>query len=197
MSARGRPRTFDRDRALHAAMLLFWEKGYSATSISELCTAMEIGSPSLYAAFRSKESLFAEAIDRFGQTVSPAIWHTLSEDVPVREAVEQFLLNSAEVLTAAHQPRGCMVSLSAVGNEGCESLGRLVRDIRQSALAVIERRLCRAVAEGELAQDTDVNALAMFICGVQQGMSIQARDGASKQSLQSMAKAAMIGWPTN
>ena len=69
MAARGRPRGFDRDSALRCAMLLFWERGYEATSISDLTAAMGINSPSLYAAFGSKEALFRESIELYGRTI--------------------------------------------------------------------------------------------------------------------------------
>ena len=66
MAVIGRPREFDRDAALEAAMLLFWRKGFAMTSMNDLCAAMGIRSPSLYAAFGSKEDLYLEAFDRYG-----------------------------------------------------------------------------------------------------------------------------------
>lgn len=195
MSVRGRPRNFDREQALDAAMLLFWEKGYSATSISELCSVMDIGSPSLYAAFTSKESLYVEAMKRYREVVSPAIWDTLNQVSSAREAVERFLLQSAEVLTADHRPRGCMVTLSTVGSEGVQSLGDWVRDLRDKGLIRMQARIGQAVAQGELPETVDVATLAQFIVGVQQGMSVQARDGASCESLQQVARMAMAIWP--
>src|SRR5438034_418152 len=65
---RGRPRAFDREAALAQATRLFWCKGYEATSIADLTEAMGIGSPSLYAAFGSKEALYAEALRHYVQT---------------------------------------------------------------------------------------------------------------------------------
>src|ERR1022692_1795595 len=63
--ARGRPRAFDRDAALHRAMELFWRQGYESTSISDLTSAMGITAPSLYAAFGAKERLYLEAVERY------------------------------------------------------------------------------------------------------------------------------------
>ena len=71
---RGRPRAFDRKAALDAAMRLFWRKGYSATSIADLTAAMGIGSPSLYAAFGSKEQLYAEALDHYRSENEATAW---------------------------------------------------------------------------------------------------------------------------
>ena len=62
---RGRPRAFDMDKALDAALDLFWRKGYEGTSIADLTKAMGINPPSLYAAFGGKETLFHQALDRY------------------------------------------------------------------------------------------------------------------------------------
>ena len=72
--ARGRPRSFDREAALTEATRLFWRKGYAATSVSDLTDAMGIGSPSLYAAFGSKEELYAEALHHFGERFEARTW---------------------------------------------------------------------------------------------------------------------------
>ena len=64
MATIGRPREFDRGAALEAAMLAFWRKGFAATSMNDLCDAMGVRSPSLYAAFGSKEALYLEEIGR-------------------------------------------------------------------------------------------------------------------------------------
>ena len=46
-------------------MVLFWRKGFAATSMNDLCDAMNVRSPSLYAAFGSKEALYLEAIEHY------------------------------------------------------------------------------------------------------------------------------------
>ena len=65
---RGRPRSFDRDESLDAAVLVFWKKGYDGSSIQDLTQAMGINRPSLYATFGNKRDLFMQAIDRYAAT---------------------------------------------------------------------------------------------------------------------------------
>ena len=193
---RGRPRAFDRDAALAKATRLFWEKGYEATSIADLTDAMGIGAPSLYAAFGSKDALFTEALDHYCSSTAALVWERFSSAETAREAALSFLLDSAAALTGAVAdiPRGCMVTLSAVGSEGHAELGTLVRDARASTLARLTERFERAVREGELPPSTDLHALARFVQTVQSGMSILARDGASAAELTEVAQIAMLGW---
>ena len=58
-----RPREFDRTKALHQAVEAFWEMGYEGTSTATLVERLGIGRSSLYAAFGSKDELYAEAMD--------------------------------------------------------------------------------------------------------------------------------------
>lgn len=194
---RGRPRAFDRDGALLAATRLFWRKGYAATSIADLTEAMGIGSPSLYAAFGSKEALYAEAVRHYGALRGPRVWDRFERAPTARQAVEALLMDSAAALTSPSEygdPPGCMVTLSAVGSEGCSELGTLVRGLRAEALAAIEARVARAVTKGELPGSVDLSGVARFVLAIQAGMSIQARDGATRSELEAAARVAMAGW---
>jgi AcrR family transcriptional regulator len=194
--SRGRPREFDRETALGQAMRLFWFKGFEATSISDLTKAMGIGSPSLYAAFGSKEALYAEAIRHYGETYEPLFWRNFHSATTAREAVRSLLLDSAATL-AGHRgkaPNGCMVALASVGSQGYEQLGELVKSARDNGLARLKTRLERAVADGEIPRTVDCHALARFVQTVQVGMSILARDGASGTELEDVAHVAMDSW---
>src|ERR1700722_17890271 len=114
----GRPRTFDRDEALEAAMVLFWRKGFAAASMNDLCDAMGVRSPSLYAAFGSKEALYLEAVDRYVETIGPPIWGKLAEGNTARASVENLLLAATESLPKSQEtPAGCMAALGAVCDE--------------------------------------------------------------------------------
>lgn len=195
MPPRGRPRAFDRDAALEAAMTLFWQRGFSATSMADLCAAMGISAPSLYAAFGSKEDLYEAALLHYTKTGSPLIWGRLEAIPSARAAIADMLMASARSLPGTDRPAGCMVTLSSVGQE-CESrLGPLVAAARAEGVQRIAARLERAVAEGELPDGVDISRLARFFVCVQQGMSLQARDGAGQAELSGIAEAAMAAWP--
>ena len=196
MAITGRPRGFDRDAALEAAMLLFWRKGFAAASMNDLCDTMGIRSPSLYAAFGSKEALYLEAIERYVQTIGPPVWDNL-DGVNGRASVENLLLTATETLPESRTaPAGCMAMLSAVGDEWPATIVDVVRKVRLELLERLRSRLQTAVAEGELPASTDIDGLARFYLGVFQGMAVQAQDGATQAELRGMAAAAMAAWPS-
>ncbi|MBY3070129.1 TetR/AcrR family transcriptional regulator [Rhizobium laguerreae] len=196
--SRGRPRAFDREAALAQATRLFWIKGFEATSIADLTEAMGIGSPSLYAAFGSKEALYAEALRHYRDNNEALVWAGFFSAGAAREAVMSLLMDSAAALTGcvADIPRGCMVTLSSVGSEGHADLGELVRTARAITLDRLKARLNQAISAGEIPASTDVHALARFVQTVQNGMSILARDGATRGELEEVAELAMLGWDT-
>ncbi len=195
MAVRGRPRSFDRQDALRRAMDVFWMKGFENASMAELTEAMGLKPPSLYAAFGSKEQLFREAVDYYAQTQGGGIWDKVPTAPTAREAIAGMLRASAEAYTRGPKPRGCMIVLAAPQMEGanpavCDEL----KARRMENVAILERRLERAVAEGELPQGTDCHAVAAYFATVQHGMSIEARDGASRKTLLAVVDCAMAAW---
>jgi AcrR family transcriptional regulator len=195
MAERGRPRSFERAAALRRAMEVFWAKGYDGASLADLTAAMGIAAPSLYAAFGSKEALFREAVALYGETEGTEIWTALPEAPGAREAIERFLRASALSFTRPDRPAGCLVVLGALlANDGNARVCQQLRTSRAGNVAALRSRLERAVAEGELSASLDCEALATFYATVQQGMSIQARDGASRATLLAVADCAMAAW---
>jgi AcrR family transcriptional regulator len=196
MAVTGRPREFDRDAALQAAMLLFWRKGFAAASMNDLCAAMSIRSPSLYAAFGSKEALYLEAVGHYVQTIGPSVWDKLAEGTTARAGVENLLLAGTETLPESGAvPAGCMAMLAAVSDEWPATITDVVSKVRLEVLGELRSRLKTAVAEGELPASTDIDGLSRFYLCVFQGMAIQARDGATQAQLRAVAAAAMAAWP--
>ncbi len=158
---------------------------------------MGIGAPSLYAAFGSKEALYGAALEYYRDTYDEMGWGGFKAAVTAREAVAKLLQDSAASLTGSlcDMPRGCMVTLSMVGDEDHAELGEVVRAARQAGLERLKARLDQGVADGELSPGTNVHALARFVQTVQSGMSILARDGATRAELEAVAQLAMQRFP--
>lgn len=195
MAERGRPRAFDRDLALRRAMRVFWEKGYAGASLADLKEAMGINGPSLYAAFGCKEALFEEAVDLYADLEGTQLWAHFGEAPTAREGMAALLRASAETYTDPARPHGCMVVLGAlVGGEAEAKVAAGLARRRQDGIAQMTARLAADVAAGRLSAGIDCRAIATFYTTVQMGMSLQARDGASRETLLAVADAAMRAW---
>ena len=191
---RGRPRSFDRDRALERAMLLFWRQGFEATSVRDLTRALRINPPSLYAAFGDKERLYLEALELYRRRRLEAMSGWFEQERTAKAAVGRLLTEAARELARAGAPRGSMLVLSATQCVA-ESLQPQIAEQRASVRALLKARIDRGAREGELPRGTDTRALADFYGAVFQGMSLQARAGAGRRRLLATAGIAMRAWP--
>lgn len=193
---RGRPLSFDRDVALENAMHVFWEHGYEAASIADLTAAMGITPPSLYTAFGDKERLFLAAIERYGNGPGGFGARALAEEPTAYQAIDRLLNEAAAELTRPCHPLGCMMVMATTN---CSVAAEHVKNalVKRRALGVagMQQRLQRGIDEGELPADTDAGALANFYATIYQGMSMQAKDGASEDSLLATVTTAMRAWP--
>ncbi len=192
----GRPRSFDRDEALERAIAVFWEHGYDATSIALLTKALGIGAPSLYAAFGDKETLFREALHRYLRTYGAFTERAVLEESLASKAVARLLREAASAYTRPGRPRGCLL-ITATTNCSPQSadIARYVRKLRAEGSRALEDKFATAVRTGELPKRTDTHALAGFYSAVLQGMSAQARDGATRTELEQIAEVALRAWP--
>ena len=191
----GRPRTFDADKALDHALKVFWRKGYEGASLDDLTAAMRINRPSLYAAFGNKESLFRKALDRYQDRASAYMRSALGQPT-ARKFVEHLLRGSADALSSAGQPRGCLIVQGALTcGDDADCVRRELIARRLSSEAAIRKRLKRAAAEGDLPRGTNPAELAGFIATVIHGMSVQAASGATRAQLRKIAATALRAWP--
>jgi AcrR family transcriptional regulator len=195
MAERGRPRAFDRAQALRRAMTVFWSRGYEGTSIGDLTEVMGINKPSLYAAFGCKEELFLEAIALYDAVEGNAGERALRDGPTARAAVEAMLRENAQAYSASDKPPGCMVVLSAIlGTPENRAVRERLAENRRAGQEALRRRLDRGVAEGDVPPGTDTARLAAFYTTVLEGLSIQARDGASGEALQAIVDCALQAW---
>ncbi|MFF9015780.1 TetR/AcrR family transcriptional regulator [Streptomyces sp. NPDC014870] len=192
---RGRPRSFDRLTALEQATMAFWEHGYETTSVADLTRAMGISAPSLYAAFGDKKALFEEVVEAYAVSYGAYGGRAFEEEPTARGALGRMLREAAGIFTDPAHPRGCLM-ISAATNCSNPEVEQTLRERRARNLASFEARIRRGVDAGELPACTDTGTLARLYGAVLQGMSQQARDGATRAELEAVAEAAMRSWPT-
>ena len=191
----GRPLGFDREAALHQAMLLFWRHGYEATSVNDLTRAMGITPPSLYTAFGDKKQLFMNAVKRYlsGAVTSESI----IDGAPTAREAAAGLLQAATVgFTGDSTPAGCLLASSAIScSPAAADVQKALAKIRRKIEKRLRQKITRENAARNRKKTVDAEAIAGHIMAVIQGMSTLARDGATREKLRSVASAAMLAWP--
>ena len=194
--SRGRPREFDADEALTAALKVFWTLGYEGASLTDLTDAMGISRPSLYAAFGNKESLYRKALDLYEREKLAYVRTAL--DAPTARAVAETLLRGAlDLFTGVGEPKGCFGVISAVAcGEEARSIRADVIAKRAAANAALIQRFQAAKADGDLPGHVDPDALAKWLSAVSQGMAVQAGAGASRSDLEQVIETSLQFWPT-
>ncbi|MGW8698173.1 TetR/AcrR family transcriptional regulator [Streptomyces eurythermus] len=191
-----RPRTFDEEQALDAAMRTFWRKGYEATSTEDLCAATGLGRSSIYNTFKSKHALFQRVLDRYMTTMNAGQLAVLED--PALSGADRIRALFARVLDGDAENRPTGRSLGCLGvNTTIELAGRdavaagmLERDTahRLDALrAVVEagRR------DGSITSSRDAGDLARFLNATIAGLRVSAQGGADRATLDAIAAIAL------
>jgi AcrR family transcriptional regulator len=183
------------DQALRKAMEVFWERGYEGTSLSDLTEAMGIERPSLYSAFGCKEALFREAVDLYNRTESPAAQRMLQTAPTTREAISRMLHNYAENYTRPDKPPGCMIVLAALlGTPQNKKVRDHLAGYRRQSHDDLRKRIEAGKKAGDVPATADAAVIAGFYSTILEGLSIKARDGASRTTLTAIIDGAMASW---
>lgn len=195
VATRGRPREFDTEVALAAALRVFWTKGYEGASLTDLTDAMEITRPSLYAAFGNKEALFKQALDLYEHEKLAYVGAALQAET-ARGVAHNLLYGAIETVTQG-ECKGCMGVIASVA---CQSAEPTIRDDinrrHASSQEALVARMQQAIDDGDFTAPAEAEAITRYLKAVMQGMSIQAQSGASKQELEQVAEATLATWPS-
>ena len=195
IATRGRPREFDTEQALAAALRVFWTKGYEGASLTDLTDAMGITRPSLYAAFGNKEALFRQALDLYGEEKLAYVGKAMTAET-ARGVASNLLYGAIDTVTGG-ECRGCMGVIASVA---CQSAEASIRDDvmrrTESSRAALVARMKQAIADGDFAVPVEAEAITMYLLAVLQGMAVQAGAGADRKQLQQVAEATLAVWPS-
>lgn len=191
-TTRGRRRGFDEKQALEAAMDMFWEHGYEATSVSQLCAGIGINPPSLYAAFGSKAQLFIDVVDHYERTFWDPVWDAFDQEQQVVDAFSRFFNDFVEVISAPGAHLGCLVVHSAVSLEDRESdVARALAAIGDEGVRRFQGKLDFGIRDGQILAGTDTLALAHAINILSEGLALRAHDGVPADMLQRQVAAGL------
>ncbi len=187
---RGRPPSYERDVALGAIRDVFWDRGFSATSLDDIAAAAGMNRPSLYGAFGDKREMYLAALRMFAVESGRELQKAL-EAPTLREALEAFYLRAIQDYVSGNgSPRGCLVICTAV----TEATGDpAIRSALAAMLAEIDSvaavRIARAQAEGDRCTGGDAKVLARVATSVLHSLAVRARAGARRSELLAIARA--------
>jgi AcrR family transcriptional regulator len=183
-SQRGRPKLYDTEVALKAAGAVFWEKGFSGTSLDDLSIAMGMNRPSIYRAFGDKEDIYRQSLNQFGKVMDEAFEKTLRREKDIRKGLRKFYRKALEVYSSDQTALGCMVWSTAPA-------ATLIHPEVQSDLlaainhvdAIVLERVELAIEQAQINTDVDVKALSKLLQALLHTISIRVRAGDSITSL--------------
>ncbi len=181
-----RPREFNAEDALEKAMQLFWAKGYEATSLSDLTSAMGLSKSSLYDTFGSKHELFLSAMDRYNETVAARRAAGVIDGAKdSRAGIAAVFAAFLDEMLDAGEKRGCFVNNSAVELAPHDAA---VAARAAAGLAHLEESFYGAVRQGQEAGDIaagrDARALARYLAASLNGLIVLAKINPERAALE-------------
>ena len=167
-----------------AAMLVFWEKGYEATSIHDLEQAMGLNRTSIYNAFGNKRAIFARVMGCYKESVMASLFAELDKAPDIREGVRRMLNTALDIHFDEDNPGGCLVVLSVLesGQHDAE-LQLEMQQTMQGLKSALQTRLTKARKAGELSADLDPGSMATTIAATMSGMMVLGKANFSKAAL--------------
>lgn len=190
--SRGRPREFNMDDALDKAVRVFCARGYHATSIADLTSAMELASGSVYKAFKDKRAVFLAAFDRYKTVRDTQLRAAINQGRNGRERLRNTLNFFAASSYGAQGQLGCLVvgSAAELATFDDEVAQRVTGSLERSE-ALLGELIQQGQSDGSIPTALDYQTTARLMLCVLQGMRVIGKAGRSKQEMQAVADAAL------
>lgn len=170
-----RPREFDEEVVLNAAVQCFWNRGYEATSVRDLVEATGITSASLYNAFGDKRALYQRALDHYvEESVADRIRRC--EELAPREAIGAFFAEILRRSLGDPQRKGCMLVNAALDVAPHDpDFQKIVAGVLVRIEAFFRGRVEAGQADGTIMRSLSAESLAHHLLGVLMGIRVLAR----------------------
>ena len=180
----GRTASFSRSDAVNAALILFWRKGYSATSLPDLLEAMGVARSSFYGTFTDKRSLFRECLELFGDRTRRILVDTAELGCGL-EAIRQFFRLTVSEVSDRRLACGCMMVNSLVELEGVDpQLHAIAQQKLDEVQLEFERLVQAAQRAGAIDKQRSAAAVASRLMTLNLGLRVQSRKRLDRQALQ-------------
>lgn len=179
-----RSREFDPHLALEKSMLVFWEKGYSETSIDDLVAATGVSRYGLYGEFGNKRELFLACLDQYQKAAVDGLFGSVEQAGAGLAEIKTYFNNVVEAYSQAHGKLGCLMCNTATEVlPHDKGVGKKIKSAIQRITTGLKVALGNAQAAGELRDGLDIQETADFLTGVLLGISVMARSGANKNMI--------------
>jgi TetR/AcrR family transcriptional regulator, transcriptional repressor for nem operon len=170
---RGRPREFDPAAAIDAAAKVFWDQGYHATSIDDLCEATGLLRGSLYSAFGDKKGMMLAAIDQYAEKNLARLAESLGSSEPTREGLRSALLYYTRTATVLAGRHGCLVTNTALEMlPGDPDVEERVERIFRRMTSLLSATVIRGQSTGVFNPNLDERTVGNFLLCVIQGLRV-------------------------
>jgi TetR/AcrR family transcriptional regulator, transcriptional repressor for nem operon len=187
-----RPRTFDDDTVLDAAVACFWRRGLDATSVRELADEMGLSGPSLYNAFGDKRTLFIRALDRYAATTLRERIRRLEAMPSARSALHAFFREIIDRSVSDPERRGCLLINTALDAAPHDvEIASAVTAYFEEIETFLRGRVAAARKAGEIAPAIQPRDMGRMLLAILVAIRVLARTGASRAQLQGMVRPAL------
>lgn len=182
-----RPKEFDVDKAVAAAVEVFREHGFEGTSAQMLVDAMGIGRQSLYDTFGDKWGVYLAAVRHYSQAEVRTHAELLGSRERAIDGIRAMLDRVAE-----DAGKGCL-GLSSTVEFGCARPDLMkIREAAGSTLTrAMESTLLRGREQGDISRDPDLDHLTTFLTATISSMRLAARGGADSVLISALAELAL------
>lgn len=190
--SRGRPREFDLDQVLDAAIRVFSERGYCGTSIADLTKATKLAQGSLYKAFKDKQAIFLAAFDRYRAQRVEKMRQAVGEGGSGLQRLHGALRFYVDSSQGAQGRRGCLVVGSAAELSTFDpEVARRIASALERNEALFADLIRQGQEDGSISKQVDRAASARMLLCLVQGMRVVGKAGRGRAAMQAAVDAAM------